>query len=179
VVTKEEIYLVPNPIGGTGECNETILVMRQPLHPNRLWQSNLGSANRQCFFKQIPELGVFIVASPVGRAGIFSITKSARQNLNSDKKVDFTYGFRLEFILPFRKGEPNKAWNPLVGKLIGVAVGPVQGMFDEPGQPADAFNGRHQRRWRVILSYTDNTIASFELSRRARDGTPEVDELMV
>jgi hypothetical protein len=133
--------------------------MRQPLHPpSKLGLSILESSDRHCFFAQIPELGVFIIASPVGRAAVFRLTKT-RGGI---------YGFRLEYLLPLRGDDESEVWAPSGGKLLGTAVGPVQGMYDVG-----------ERRWRVLMYYSDHTVVAFELEKRRGGGEIRLGDLVV
>ena len=107
-----------------------ILSMRNPLYPQHSHLHHLSSSShplnlyhRQCFTAQIPELGVFIVASPAGRVGIFRLTHTVHNRRP-------LYGFRMDHLLPLERrddgggvvyeGEVNWA-----RQLVGVAVGPV------------------------------------------------------
>jgi hypothetical protein len=114
-------------------------------------------AHRQCFTAQIPELGIFIVGSPAGRVGIFRLT----QTLCSGEII---YGFRVEHILPYQRQERvvGELGSGSGKQLVGVAVGPVQGMLDERG--GDGVEGR-RRRWRVMLYYGDHAVETFEVGK--------------
>lgn len=129
--------------------------MRNPLFPPFVPVTRSLEAHRQCFTAQIPELGIFIVGSPAGRVGIFRLT----QTLCSGEII---YGFRVEHILPLqerRAGEPG--WGS-ARQLVGVAVGPVQGMLN--GRSGDGEEGR-RRRWRVMLYWRDHTVDTFEVGK--------------
>lgn len=126
IVTREEIYLYSQPFHCAGphfsDPMDRVTSMRRPLHPGA-WAPFLSHGDRMCYFSQIPELGVFVVASPIGRAGLFSIywTKTKGQVLPQ-------YGYRLEYLLPFESGNDTEVTNVKGARLVGVAVGPVQGM---------------------------------------------------
>jgi hypothetical protein len=137
--------------------------MRRPLHP-KPWVPSLPSHDRLCFSTQIPELGIFIIASPIGRAAIFGITKERSKNKS---KTGYIYGFTLENMLPFVKGHPEEVCRPPISPhatLLGVAVGPMQGTFDEPGRMPGP--SPSERKWRLLMHFTDHTIISYELSKR-------------
>jgi hypothetical protein len=142
--------------------------MRRPLHPSSR-DPSVGSYDRHCFSTQIPELGIFIIASPVGRAAIFALTKSRESD---------AYGFKLEYMVPFSSGTENEIVSPVDSRtrLMGVAVGPVQGTFDQYG--LDVPKPR-ERRWRLLMYYTDHTVLSFELARRRAKGEPWLGDLVV
>jgi hypothetical protein len=150
------------------DCATPILTLRSPLGAE---YANMRS-HRLCFSQYILELGCFIVASPVGGAGIFAVTKSlptptssSKSGQNVQREGNWKFGFRLEHILP------SGGWN---ARLVGVAVGPVQGMFDAEGREW----GWGERRWRVLMYYTDHSVRAFEVSRK-REGGSGVGELVV
>jgi hypothetical protein len=142
--------------------------MRRPLHPG-LQDQKLASYDRHCYSTHIPELGIFIIASPVGRAAIFALTKS---------RNPITYGFQLEYILPFASGDENEITSPEFSnsRLVGVAAGPVQGSFDLPGERGTGPKGR---RWRLLMYYMDHTVLSFEISRKRAGGDVGLGDLIV
>jgi hypothetical protein len=142
--------------------------MRRPLHPDP-WDQTVGSFDRHCFSTQIPELGIFIVASPLGRAAIFALTRARETDM---------YSFNLEYMVPFSSGTEEEVVSPVDPRtrLIGIAAGPVQGMFDRCG-----LEGKRprERRWRLLMYYTDHTVVSFELARRRGKGEPGLGDLVV
>ena len=128
-----------------------------------------------------------IVASPNGRAGIFSLTKSKPK---FHTRVLPTYSFQLEYVLPFANDDETKVWDVDGARLIGVATGPVQGMLDKPGEDDDddddgdvdpLVDGSRpsSRRWRLMMYFTDHTVLTFELGKRRESEMPEVSELIV
>ena len=97
---------------------------------------------------QIPELGLVLIGNQVGRVGILSMTRWEEQKQS---------GYRIEAILPLKEEEergirPRKA-------LLGMAVGPVQGM-----------ERKGASRWRLLMYYCDHTILSYEISRPEEQG---------
>jgi hypothetical protein len=131
------------------------------------------SSDRHCYSTEIPELGVFIVASPHGRAGIFSLTWRKEK-----EQARLTYGLLLEQILPFSRLNRKEVWDVPHARLIGVAVGPMQGTFDNTIEREDD-NGPQCRRWRLMMYYTDHTVLSYEISRQRATESPDVSELVV
>ena len=122
ILTKEEMFLVQD-VSETSiyQSPNHIIAIRRPLHPNR-WIESLMSCDRHCFFSQIPELGIFIIGSPVGRAGIFSL------HYTKDKVTGQPqYGFKVEYLLPFRSDNDKRIAGGPYAKLLGVAVAPMQG----------------------------------------------------
>lgn len=175
--------------------------MRRPLHPGE-WSCDVVPEDRHCYFAQIPELGVFLVGSPIGRVGVFSLYWTKNEGNPQPR-----YGFKLEYLLPFRENNENMVVGVcLESRLAGVAVAPVQGtldvnaftatlpvvsllilttmvgMFDQPTS-LEAEDQEEQvpqpRRWRVLLHYTDSTVLSFELSKRKTSEAPSLDEIIV
>ncbi|KAL5377600.1 hypothetical protein DPSP01_009654 [Paraphaeosphaeria sporulosa] len=179
IVTKEEIYLFQRPLDPMTSSSFPILTMQNPLYPPHSYHHTIADPvtiyHRQCFTAQIPELGVFMIGSPAGRVGIFRLTRSRYQTEHSNKIV----GFRLDHLLPSSKDEVKYGLLDQLGKqLVGVAVGPVQGMFDaeEAGE-----EGRNvgTRRWRMMMYYHDHTVLTYELGKYGGADDVRVDELMV
>ena len=139
--------------------------MRNPLY-SAGWM-NLPH-DRLCYSAQIPELGIFIVASPGGRAAIFGLT----QYKGEDGDV---YGFRLDHTVPFNRQERELLIGGHSGiRLVGIAVGPVQGMLD-------GSEVMGHRRWRLMMMYDDHTVLSYELGkyREDADEVPGLADLVV
>ena len=128
---------------------------------------------------QIPELGVFIVASPGGRCAIFSLVHVRRGD-------EMAYGFQLEHQLPLGKrarvledefDDPDGDMEGMC--LVGVAVGPVQGMWDG-AEDVGPGRGLGPRRWRLLMMYDDHTVVGYELGKIERDEeTPGLTDLIV
>ncbi|KAF2024978.1 mitochondrial carrier [Setomelanomma holmii] len=183
LIAKDDIYLVQRPLNGPSDNAELIPAMRYPLYPHGpgFWSDG---HERQCYHAQIPELGVFIIASPVGRAAIFSLTRSRKPQALGEGKSVSEYGFYLEYILPFSMNEENKVWSPAThpqcpkAMLLGVAVGPVQGMFDEVDEDGEVTQPR-DRRWRLLMYYSDHSVLSFEIARKRVVEEPGLGDLVV
>lgn len=181
VVTKEEIYLYQSLFDPTSDRLHPILYMRNPLFPPN---DNFPSAfpiaayHRHCYATQIPELGVFIVASPAGRVGIFRLTKVVVEDTGQP-----LYSFRLDHLLPSigREGETvllEEVWGR---RLVGVAVGPVQGMLDQPEDEERKERSGERgggRRWRLMMTFHDHTVYSYEL-RKPDEEAPGLGDLLV
>ncbi|KAG9384630.1 CRT10 domain containing protein [Pyrenophora tritici-repentis] len=178
IITKEEIFLFQSPQVKQGQSRpECVVTMRRPLHPGE-WSLDLVPEDRHCYFAQIPELGVFLVGSPIGRVGVFTLYWTKDEGNPQPR-----YGFKLEYLLPFREKNENMVVGMyLESRLAGVAVAPVQGMFDQTSDP-DPEDREEQvlqpRRWRVLLHYTDSMVLSFELSKRKTSEAPSLDEIIV
>lgn len=173
ILTKEDIFLVQSPFRASKHTNS----MRRPLHLGK-WVPSLAPQDRHCFFSQIPELGVFIIGSPIGRAAVFSLYWTKDEG-NPRRR----YGFKLEYLLPFKAEKENEIAGVPHERLVGVAVSPIQGMFDRPEERAGIVNleqGVYQpRRWRLLLYYMNHTILSFELSKPRESQSPDPGELVV
>jgi hypothetical protein len=183
-VTKEDVHLYQRPLDYAGDHLDPIITIRRPLHPDERqnpFPFIPGSHDRHCYTTQIPELGVFIIASPHGRAGVFSLT---RATASSESRPQFS--FHLEYVLPFANDDKRKIRDVEGARLIGVAAGPVQGMLDEPSGVEDE-EGRgnahikkpRHRRWRLMMYFTDHTVLAFELGRLSQGETPAVGDLIV
>jgi hypothetical protein len=125
---------------------------------------------------QIPELGIFIIGSPIGHAGIFSLYYTKDEGQKQPR-----YGFKLEYLLPFQPQNENEVAGVPPGRMIGMAVGPVQGMFDQPAHVTaeEGLGNLQPRRWRIILYYMCHTVLSFEISKPRRSASPGLSELVV
>ncbi|KAF1967369.1 hypothetical protein BU23DRAFT_291850 [Bimuria novae-zelandiae CBS 107.79] len=157
IVTKDEIYLLQRALH---RSLATVLTMRSPLYSVQRPDSVLYNAyHRQLFTAQIPDLGVFIVASPAGAAGIFRLTRTIHEGREM-------IGFRLDHVLPGALGVDGEE------HLVGVAVGPVQGMLDGEGWEAG------KRRWRLLMYWHDHTVSAYELGK-FEEGEGELEGLVV
>ncbi|KAF7679325.1 mitochondrial carrier [Alternaria burnsii] len=177
IFTKEDIFLVQG--SHKTSMNYTlnqVTAMQRPLHPGR-WVEALTSQDRHCFFSQVPELGIFIVGSPIGHAGVFSLCFTKREDHEQPR-----YGFKLEYLLPFHKSDQTKVTGVPQGRLLGIAVAPIQGMFDVP-RDTEALEQNKEtlqpRRWRLLMYYMDHTVLSFELSRMRVDESPSLSDIVV
>jgi hypothetical protein len=72
--------------------------------------------NRLNMTQYVPDLGVVVIATQIGRAAVCSLTRAG---------FNGPFGLRLDWILPFEWQEKNED-RPL-SPLLGIAVGPVQG----------------------------------------------------
>ena len=107
----------------------------------------------------IPELGVVVIATPKGRAAVLSLCQTRPTGFSpaTRKRKDPIYYFRLEWLLPFESQE-ELGLRPIRPYLIGLVAGPLQGMLG-PAQLGVT------RRWRLILTFRDHTVLSYELGR--------------
>jgi hypothetical protein len=183
IVTKEEIYLFQDPLGPTTTLSLPVLTMRNPLYPPQSYRhlpgtftSPVSVYHRQCFTAQIPELGIFIVGSPAGRVGIFRLTRTSYKTEHRDEMISF----RLDHLLPLTKREAkyvvDDQWER---QLVGIAVGPVQGMFDAGEDREGEVRDAGARRWRLMMYYHDHTVCAYELGKYGETGEMRLDELVV
>ena len=124
--------------------------------------SSLGWVERLNMTAQIPELNLVVIGNQVGRVGVLTMTRWHDE-----------YGYRIECILPTKTQEeqgqrPDK-------ELIGVAIGPIQGHEEPPsaGSRLDVSEEAPERakvqsrRFRLMLTYYDHTVLTYEISRRS------------
>ncbi|KAJ4289810.1 Mitochondrial DNA replication protein yhm2 [Kalmusia sp. IMI 367209] len=169
IVTKEEIYMFQRPFDLDVTYSSPILTIRNPLfsweYPKSPPAINEDSYHRQCYVTQIPELSIFIVASPAHRVGIFRLTKT----MHNGKPF---YAFRLDTVI--FEHQPGL-------RLVGIAVSPIQGMLDREEGEVDAGEERAggARRWRLLLYSEDHTVRSYELGKYTGEEEPALDDLVV
>lgn len=176
VIAREEIYLIQRPYPCSGlRSPKAIVTMRRPLYPGPYVSPYLAPQCRLCYLAQVGELGIFVVGSPIGRAAVFSLYYT-----KSSPKSEPEYGFKLEYMLPFDRNNDRQVFGVPYARLLGIAVAPVQGTTDISGESVlTEQNTPQNRRWRLLMYYTDHTVLSFELSKRSQMMTPDVHELIV
>lgn len=114
----------------------------------------LTQMERLNMIAQIPELGVVIIGNPVGRVGILTMTRWEAQEQS---------GYKIECILPFNS-EEDKGLRPRK-PLMGMAVGPIQGHGAALPHESPRMGLRPPGRFRLLMTYCDHTILSYEISR--------------
>lgn len=167
--SKSDIRLMSDirygPYAGKGTGRNTVLC-QQALNQKTPPGLHTSWAERLNMVLQIPELGIEAIAHQAGRVALLTMTK----NLKNDR-----FGFRLEWILPFQTQE-EAGIRPDVA-LLGMAIGPVQGCGKLSGsataEPRDSKGFVNEtRRFRLILTYYDHTIISYEIWRSIADSGP-------
>ncbi|KAF2085746.1 hypothetical protein K490DRAFT_67343 [Saccharata proteae CBS 121410] len=172
----------PSPLNSTpGTGNPTIDMSSHVL------AKQAAQVDRMSLHAQIPELGVFLAGSPKGRVGVFSLTQMwdvgesshnwrrdrhsrnsnplFRNNRNNNNgrggggTGEPIYGFRIDHVLPTAEQEVRQRPR---SQLVGVAVGPVQGLLGESRAGMGA-----RRRWRVVLTWADGSVLCYELGKKA------------
>lgn len=119
--------------------------------------AQLQDLERLNMMAQIPELGIVLIGNQAGRVGVLTMTRWEAQRQS---------GLKIEAILPF-KDEEDKGVRPME-PLMGMAVGPVQGMERAlPGASPRVSGGQkwEGRRFRLLMMYCDDTVLSYEISR--------------
>ena len=152
-------------------CNN---VLRQTFPPRLSYLENFERLN---MIEQIPELGLIIIASQVGRAVVLTST-SPKDRLDDRMSA----GLRLSHILPY-KSQENESVRPEV-PLMGIAVGPVQGhgigiehAGDENPVSKDSKASKlEDGRFRLMMIYCDHTVLSYEIGRSETGTGYEVNE---
>ena len=105
--------------------------LRQTL-PRTLERSPLVHMDRLNMMQYVPELGIVIIATQIGRCAVCTLTK---------KSDTGTTGFRVDWILPTKEQE-RQGLRP-AGPLLGIAAGPIQGrqIGEEQNSPSDVDSG--------------------------------------
>ncbi|KAI9822232.1 MAG: hypothetical protein M1832_003055 [Thelocarpon impressellum] len=168
--TADNVRLMPGP------QKDPSLICRQPLPQNLppSAYSSVGAFKRLNMMASAPELGLVVIACQVGRAGLFTLTRSSREPRPQ-------LAFRLDAILPFRTQE--RSHNRPNSPLLGIALGPVQGRERARELPHDheddslSWRTRDQawrrvdrrRRHRLLLTYYDGSVLSYEIGRNRED----------
>ncbi|KAI9728783.1 MAG: hypothetical protein M1828_002889 [Chrysothrix sp. TS-e1954] len=129
--------------------------------------ANLDHFDRLNLYTQIPELGVVLVGSGIGRVAILTCHALEPNPICTRPTADVLYTLRLDWILPFSSQE-QKGQRPLQ-QLVGIAVGPVQG---REGDRVES-----PRKWRVLLTYRDRTTFAYEIGND--DGGTSAEVLLV
>ncbi|MCJ1381031.1 hypothetical protein MMC17_004140 [Xylographa soralifera] len=131
----------PNSLSSAHPIPATHLthMLDQHIPASHAW---LRQFDRLSMSLQIPFLGIVILASQAGRVALLTLTRHGRTP---------SCAFRLDWVLPFASQE-QRGERP-AAPLLGVAVGPVQGSGPQP------------KRWRLMLTYYDYSVLSYEIGR--------------
>ena len=90
----------------------------------------------------IPELGIVVIATQIGRVAICSLTR---------KRLKGPYGLRVDWILPFDAQE--KSGERPLAPLLGIAVGPVQG--HQMSRSSSASDDEDETEWTWLRDRVD------------------------
>ena len=116
-------------------------ILQQQLPRTQFWRNQARPLQRVNMFQQIPELGIVVVASQLGRCAICALTRHPETE---------TYGLRVDWIVPTKRQEKSGG-RPSMW-LLGIATAPVQGHWiggesrtpSEPSLQEDSqFDGTH------------------------------------
>lgn len=110
-------------------------ILKQAL-PLAIESSIHAQIDRLNMIQQIPELGVVIIATQIGRCAICSLTKREQTD---------TFGLRVDWILPTKKQEL-KGLRPY-SPLLGMAVSPVQGRFKHSSSSSSSISDKVSGFW--------------------------------
>ena len=141
----------------------------------------LATFERLNMIHQIPELGVVVIGSAVGRVAVITLTRLKCTDPNPTLS-----GFCIDWILPL-KSQEDRGVRP-EAPLMGLAVSPVQGREDTDGfadmesSPlgASCQSLRSElRKYRIMLIYADHSILSYETSRPTRGMGFEVNDRII
>lgn len=128
------------------------IFIEDPLRPDfmtNLREMNMRQYDRLSLTAQIPQIGVVLVGSPIGRVAVVTLHRlipDPQKQLNSIEESCYT--MRLDHLLPMSEQE-RKDQRPLQ-LLVGLSAGPVFG---------------DQHRWRIMMLYQDFTTLSYEIYR--------------
>lgn len=137
------------------DFSHSIVLCQQALHQKMPPGFNyLSQIERLNMIAQIPELGVVVIGNQAGRVGVLTITRWEAQKQS---------GYKIECILPF-KSEEEKGLRPR-RSLMGMAVGPIQGQQTALSGGSPRMGAQTPRRFRLLMTYCDHTILSYEISR--------------
>ena len=167
IISAHDLFLLQPQSRTIDDIDGPIVAMHDPLSQIKApdWSKYYDRMN---FLAQIPEIGVVIVGSPKGRAAIFTLTQASLYTRGSTKRKR-VFAFRLDHILPFSCQE-REGLLPRKALLAGIAVGPIQGVLGTMDLP---------RRWRLLLSFTDHSVLSYEIGKYREEEHQGVEALII
>ena len=117
---------------------------------------------------QIPELGVIAIGNQIGRVALLTLTRwelteKDRSKIYAEPDVQEHAAFKISAILPL-KSQEEKHVRP-EKPLLGMAISPIQGQ-----RKMASVNGDSTRRYRLLMTYYDHTVLSYEILRETPDG---------
>lgn len=136
--------------------NDPVVYISDPLeqHCRPDLALQLARIDRMNLVAEIPELGVVLIGSAKGRVAVLSLHRLDEKIYSFSDDLSsrpHTYTMRLETILPLSEQEA-QGERPL-DALAGLAVAPVRG-----------HEGGISKRWRIILTYRDQTVLGYEIA---------------
>lgn len=146
------------------DAGDPIIYISDPLeqHCRADLALHLARYDRLNLTAQIPELGVVLVGSAKGRVAILTLHRldEGDYTFSSANARPHTFTMRLLALLPLSEQE-EKNQRPLQA-LVGLATAPISGHTD----------GRLiglNKRWKIMLTYRDHTVLSYEIANRSAD----------
>lgn len=143
---------------GAGEC--PVIYISDPLeqHCREDLAFYLAQRDRLNLTLQIPELGVVLIGSAKGRVAVLTLhqlDEGVVQGLHAQPKL---YTMKLAAVLPLSDEE---ALNQRpIAALVGIAAAPMRGHERGAGPLL-----KENRYWRIMLTYRDLTVLSYEITR--------------
>lgn len=143
---------------GPGEC--PVIYMSDPLeqHCREDLAFHLAQRDRLNLTVQIPELGVVLIGSAKGRVAVLTLHQlddGVTQGLHTQPKL---YTMKLAATLPLSDEETSNQ-RPIAA-LVGIAAAPMRGHERGAGPIL-----KESRYWRIMLTYRDLTVLSYEVTR--------------
>ena len=136
--------LFQSPKFGLMTRDHPYTVLMEPLEQKVYGLDMRRQLHRPNLTFQIPELGIVLVGSPIGRVAVLTLNKLT-SNPFSSTAIKPLYTMRLDRVLPFPMQEKLGERPPQ--SLVGISAGPVQGSLNNEGSE----NVDVTRRWRVSL----------------------------
>lgn len=163
LVNPHAVHLLQSTDVSLHDGDDPVIYISDPLeqHCRPDLALQLSTIDRMNLVTQIPELGIVLVGSAKGRVAVLSLHRLGEEVYSfsdNDYARPYTYTMKLEAILPLSEQE-EEGERPM-NALAGVAAAPI------PGQGEDQIHGK---RWRVVLTYRDHTVLSYELRRDPED----------
>ena len=132
--------------------------------PEGMERSNYAHLARLSMVQQIPELGIVVIASQLGRCAVCTLTKIVGND---------ALGLRVDWILPTRRQE--RAGHRPMHPLLGIAVAPLQGRtFQRPESvPSSEQEVQEWARDRTVhgvkMSFDPSVLVLDEATRDNKD----------
>lgn len=138
--------------------------------PEAVERSHFAALTRLSMMQQIPELGIVIIASQLGRCAVCTLTR----NMNNGAS-----GLRVDWILPTRRQE-REGHRPR-HLLLGIAVAPIQGrgqqQSDDPTtlERSDSETWAKDRTVHGVKTTFDTSILVLDGAARDNSGVNDSD----
>ena len=139
--------------------------------PEGMERSNYAHLARLSMMQSIPELGIIIIASQLGRCAVCTLTKIASND---------ALGLRVDWILPTRRQE--RAGHRPMHPLLGIAVAPVQGRTLQRTESMNSGEQEHVQEWtrdrtmHGVRTTFDRSVLVLDKTSRGHKGNKSSDE---